>query len=212
MTWSLTKVKTLEQCGAKYDFRYNQRIPDKAGAAAERGKRIHAELEEFIRGNAIKLTGALEFYYGFLTLIKEGPYPYFPEHEIRLAEGFTPYVPGPGLVSFLDLVVREPTVSNIFDWKTGKPYPDHDDQKELYTLAEMVDQPQIQTVKACHTYVDSGQNRVRTYTREADFERLKAKWTEKQKKLETTTVFIPNPQFLCRYCSYSKALGGPCRF
>jgi hypothetical protein len=213
MTWSLTKVKTFEQCGAKYDYRYRQRLPDVSGPAADRGKLIHASLESFVTKDT-PLTGPLEFYHGWLSNLKSQK-TLEPEVTIKLALDWTKHTgtDSPWYVGVLDLRWREPPLSTIIDYKTGKIYPDHDDQKELYAVAEMADCDEVNTVKTIHTYVDKGQNREKTFTRSADFERLKTKWNSKVAAMESATMFIPNPQFLCRYCTYSRmANGGPCPF
>lgn len=215
MTWSLTKLKTFEQCGAKYDFRYNQKIPDKSGPAAERGTAIHKTIEGFIRGvEGIALTGSLEFYHGFLTALKESQVPLYPEYRIALRQDWTPCPDGesPWYVGYLDLYRAVEISANAWDWKSGKPYPDHDQDKEVYALAIMAAKPEIQVVTVTYTYVDKGQNRERIFSREFEYEALKKKWGDRVARMEAATQFIPNPQFLCRYCSYSKVNGGPCRF
>lgn len=216
MTWSLTKVSTLEQCGAKYKFKYVDKIKEIAGEHAQRGTDIHATLESFIRTGSPRLEGKLEFYHGFLTQLRSHPVPLEPELRIALTKEWTvcPDDQEPWLIMFLDLFRRVEVSASVWDWKTGKIYPKHDDQKELYALGVFCAHSDIEVVTATHVYVDLGQNRERIYSRAFDFERLKEKWGEKGKRLERLTEqdYIPRPQFLCRYCSYSKEKGGPCKF
>lgn len=215
MTASLTRIKTLEQCGAKYDYRYLQRIKDTAGPAAQRGTDIHRSIEGFIR-EGTPLAGPLEFYHGFLTQLKQNPVPIESEIRIALTEQWKPCPEAdvPWLLAYLDLLRRVEASANIWDWKSGKIYPDHDDQKELYSLMVLAAFPEIEVVTFAHVYVDLGKNREKIFSRFSDYERLKAKWEGKVRRLDSVkqNELIPNPSFLCRYCSYSSSKGGPCRF
>lgn len=214
MPWSLTKLKTFEQCPAKYDYKYNKKLPDPSSAAAADGQRKHKELESFINGTIATLTGPLEFYYGFLTALKASPVPLRTEYRIALNRDWTPCPDGqePWYVGFLDLFRKVEVSANFWDWKSGKIYPGHVEDMEVYALATMAAHPEIEVVTATYTYIDKGQNRERIFARQFEFDALKSKWTPRVERMEATTQFIPNPQFLCRYCAYSKANGGPCPF
>jgi hypothetical protein len=102
--------------------------------------------------------------------------------------------------------------ANFWDWKTGKHYPEHLSDMEVYALAVFSAYPEIQVVTGTYTYVDKGQNRERIFSREFEYDTLKGKWAPRVEAMEKATMFIPNPQFLCRYCTYSRANGGPCPF
>jgi hypothetical protein len=215
MTWSLTKVKTFQQCGAKYDYRYNQKLPDVAGPAAQRGTLIHATIAGFIAGtNALE--GPLEFYHGFLTALKDTAVPLYTEKKIALRKDWTPVPDGsnetPWFIGYLDLYRELEVNVNYWDWKTGKPYPEHLEDMEVYALAVMAAKPHVEIVTATYAYVDRGQKRERIFSRQAEYEILKEKWGAKVDQMERATTFIPNPQFMCRYCTYSRANGGPCQF
>jgi hypothetical protein len=215
VAWSLTKLKTFLQCGAKYDYRYNQRLPDISSLASQRGTQIHATLAGFIAGTN-PLEGPLEFYHGFLTALKDSAVPLYTEKKIALRQDWTA-IPDSSdekawFVGYLDLYRETEDHANYWDWKTGKIYPDHLEDMEVYALAVMAAKPRLETVTAIYAYVDKGQKRERTFVRQAEYDTLKEKWSEKVRRMEGTTQFIPNPQFMCRYCPYSRAQGGPCPF
>lgn len=214
MPWSLTKLKTFEQCGAKYDYRYNQKLPDVSTPAAQRGSDIHKTLEGFIRGTVPTLTGPLEFYHGFLSALKAAPVPLQTEYRIALRRDWSSCPTGeePWYVGYIDLFRTVEVSAHLWDWKTGKHYPDHLEDMEVYALASLSAHPEVEVVTVTYTYVDKGQNRERIFSRQFEYDGLKEKWAARVEKMEKATQFIPNPQFLCRYCPYSRGNGGPCQF
>lgn len=215
MTYSLTKIKMFEQCGAKYQYRYIDRIKEKQNEYAARGTEVHGNLEAFVK-DGTPLLGKLEFYHGFLTQLKQHPVPICTEERIALRKDWSAAPDGeePYLLAYIDLSRYVEVQAHLWDWKTGKIYPDHDDQKELYSAMVMGARPEIQVVTFNHVYVDIGKNRERAFSRDFDFDRIRQKWDSKIATIEATDArtLIPKPQFLCRYCSYSKFQGGPCRF
>lgn len=214
MTWSLTKLKKFEQCGAKYDFRYNQKLPEQPSVYAQRGKDYHTELELFIKGERSTLTGPLEFYFGFLSALKSNSVPLHTEYRIALKADWSACPDGetPWFVGYLDLFRQVEVSAHNWDWKTGKIYPDHIDDMEVYGLSILARHPEIEVVTVTYVYLDKGQNREKIFSRQFDFPLLKEKWAARVKKMEEATTFIPNPTYMCRFCSYSKVNGGPCAF
>ena len=45
-----------------------------------------------------------------------------------------------------------------------------------------------------------------------DLPEAQARWTKRAKAMMTDEVFVPRPNFLCRYCPYSCNVGGPCEY
>jgi hypothetical protein len=99
----------------------------------------------------------------------------------------------------------------VYDWKTGKIYPDHDDQKTIYSLAVFSEDPAVLSVRAVHVYLDSNTNREKTFHRDQVPE-LRQQWENRVQGLEQNPVLIPNPGFHCRWCGYRREVGGPCQF
>jgi hypothetical protein len=66
-------------------------------------------------------------------------------------------------------------------------------------------------VRAIHVYLDLGKNREKTLHRD-QVPDVQRRFSERVAKLESCTEFYPKPQYLCRYCNFSKANGGPCIF
>jgi PD-(D/E)XK nuclease superfamily len=210
MSWSLSALGTWEQCPLKYKLRYKDKLVDKPGEAAVRGIDNHALIESFLKGEVEMLPSVLSFYQNFLTGLRL--YPIFPEHRIALDKDWnlTKWEEG-WLRCVLDLKLMDGTGVVLYDWKTGKMYDDHYDQKELYALACFSENPEVQRVRAVHVYLDLNKSTDRTYER-SDMPLRREKWQARVDKMERDTTYIPNPSWKCRYCSFSKAKGGPCQF
>lgn len=228
--WSLSKYGTAEKCGAKYEYKYIKKIPEKRGAAADRGIEFHKIIENFItRPSPEPLPPGLDYYTQFFNTLRGQEI--YPEYKVALTREWKPtswdaedawfigvldlklLERGDGAVSPEEGVKRviDPVSAVIYDWKTGKIYPEHDDQKALYSLAVFSEHPTLQRVRAIHVYTDLGQNREVTYDRE-QMHSLRELWTSRANHLEERKIFIPEPSFMCRYCSFSRGNGGPCRF
>lgn len=216
MKWSLSSLSTYEKCPLQYKLRYIDGVGTSySSPAAERGTKLHGAIESFLTGKADELPLEINFYTQYLTQLKN--HTIFPEHTICLDREWTPVRPedeSRWYKGILDLKVTEgsePTEATVIDWKTGKIYDSHDDQKSLYSLAVFAEEPTVQRVRAIHVYLDLGKNREKIYDR-SQMHELRASWDSRVLKLENEKEFIPNPSFMCRYCAFSRGNGGPCRF
>jgi hypothetical protein len=206
---SLSKLKCFEQCPLKYKLRYVDGIQDPSGPAAQRGILMHAVFENHLRGEDVVWPANLKHYEGFSENLKKSGA--LPEKVLTLDKDWKPVEEEVWYKAILDvLLIKEPEAW-IYDWKSGKEYDDHYDQKEIYSVAVFCSFPEVSTVRAIHVYLDHGRNTERVYDR-SQMPAMRDRWALRFKKLEDTTEFHPNPNFGCRYCGFSKSKGGPCRF
>lgn len=217
--WSLSALTLFERCKFAYKCRYLLHLPDNRpkGGPAQRGIDTHKEIEMFLLHNhPLSLELGRKWGYAF-TEIKN--YPIEIEHKIGLSRNWE-VVPwnDAWLRMVLDLKAHKPPSYTVYDWKTGKEYPEHYEQKELYSLGVMCEDPLVKSVKAVHVYLDLGRQTQREYHRDS-LNARRAQWDSRAQKMEEYVKqganhpgWIPEPNFLCRYCQYSKAAGGPCKF
>lgn len=223
MTWSLSRLRVSEQCAARYNYRYNLKMQDfTMSPAAQRGTDMHAQIEQFVKGEIPALTGKLEFYHGFLSALKAHPVPIYSEHKIYLDKNWN--LQGPENywhISILDMFRKVEVSAQLWDWKSGKIYPDHEEQKELYAISVLSAYTEVEVVTSTFTYIDQGYNREKIYSRTGPwpkdksirtFDEAKEEWNDRVKKMESLTEFIPNPSWKCNTCSFSTRNGGPCPF
>jgi hypothetical protein len=179
---------------------------------AARGVQIHAMFEAYLKNQINNLTPEFSYYEIFLNGLKA----YGVESEIKLAfnENWEP-VPWESdemwFRCILDALVIQPDRGTIYDWKTGKEYKDHSDQREIYSISVLSAYPDLVEASAYHTYVDSKQNTFTTFHR-GTLQGLKAKWKTNVDLMFNDKIWPPNPSFMCRYCHFSKSRNGPCRF
>ncbi len=214
MRWSLSALSSYEKCPAQYKYRHIERLPvNFKSDAAARGTELHATIESFLKGTITELPNEINFYTQYLTQLKGREI--YPEHKVALTRDWEVTEWDGDLCWYrgiFDLKISGAGDEvTIIDWKTGKIYPEHDDQKSLYSLAAFSESPTVQRVRAIHVYLDLGKNREKTYDRQQLHE-LRASWNSRVLKLEQETEWLPNPNFMCRYCSFSRMNGGPCKF
>jgi hypothetical protein len=218
LNWSLSKLGTFTKCRRKFLYSYIQLLPQIKGAAASRGIDQHAIIESYFNGNRKDLPTDLAHYKEWFDVLRGMEYK--PELQLAMLAGWLPCTwedPAAWWKGVLDLLVRRESVAWLFDWKTGKIYPDHFDQKELYTIAVFTHYPEIQEVIAHHVYLDLHKQTKDIFRRD-QLPKLIAKWNGKlvpylqaldsySRGDDPETFFVTNPSYLCDYCPYSR---NPC--
>jgi PD-(D/E)XK nuclease superfamily len=115
------------------------------------------------------------------------------------------------------LDTAKPPLVHITDWKTGKVYDEHKQQRSLYALGglQLVELGQLaggsQDVKlvAEHLYTDTGFEAAEEFGMQ-DLKPLKREWTARIKAMMSDTRYPAKTGFHCRYCRFRKSVGGPC--
>jgi hypothetical protein len=110
-----------------------------------------------------------------------------------------------------------PTV-DIVDWKTGKQYPEHAQQRSLYALGGLqlvqigvlAGGAKDTKLTAQHIYVDTGVTATEQFTM-PHLAKLKREWEARTKEMLADTTFPAKPGFHCKWCRFSKEKGGPCQ-
>lgn len=210
MKWSLSSLSVFERCQLKYKLQYIDQLPVPRGAAASRGVENHKIFEDRIKGVLSTLPLEYNYYEALVKEIidKQGK----AEYKVSFKKGWEPCGwndPDVWYRGILDVYAP----GWVVDWKTGKIYPDHDDQKHLYSTAAMSQCSDLQRVRAEHVYIDLGKRREQTFDR-ANLPDMQKHWETRARFLELTAPedMVPNPGMQCRWCPFSAKVGGPCRF
>jgi hypothetical protein len=215
MIHSLSKLGTFEKCAAQYDYRYNKRLPSTKGPAAQRGIDNHALIERYIKGDSDEL-GEYTFYKSWLDSLRVGT-KCIPEAKLALASDWSARdweaddIWWRGVLDLLIPPMSPGVTAYVYDWKTGKIYPDHEDQREIYAIGAFCHYPDAIQVSCTHVYIDIKQQVKQDFHRD-QLPAMQERWKRRFLALEGATEFPHNPQFSCRWCSYSRANGGPCPF
>jgi hypothetical protein len=211
--WSLSKLSTYEKCGAQYDYKYNQKLPYSTSPSAGRGVQIHSLVESYVKGTVSELPAELGFYKAFLDHVKSYGDRAYPEVRLSVDASWQPVEWDQGWWrGILDLLVmlKDSPTAHIYDWKTGKIYDDHDDQKELYAAAVFSTYPAIREIKTFHVYLDLHKTVPKDFHRD-QLNAIQTRWRDKANQL-TIEDYSPSPGFYCTWCSYSRRNKGPCKF
>lgn len=187
-------------------------LPETKSAAANRGVNLHKCIEDYLVMQT-PLPAELSHYEGWLATMSGVMA--FPEHKIAVDDkwqlcGWED--PDAYMRSVVDLkYVLAPEHVVNYDWKSGKIYDDHVDQKELYAIMVSAEHPEALAIQSIHVYVDLRKNTDRTYHRD-QIPAFKEKWDRRIAAVANDTTHIPSPGYHCTWCGYSRKVGGPCRF
>lgn len=216
-TWSYSALAQWEECPAKYRYAKIDKLPDPAGPAMLRGRKIHKMCEDYsLEPHKYNITLEMSKFTPFFEALVQMPG--------RLTEqkwAFNSHW-GPAkwssdnttwLRSIIDAgVIYEDNVVEVIDYKTGKIYGDNSEQVELFALTAMTHYPEAPYVITRLMYLDSGDEIIAEHAA-SDREALKRKWATKANKLFADNTYAAKPsEKACRFCNFSRSKGGPCRF
>lgn len=216
---SYSSLSTYDNCPRQYLYSYIEKLDEREGQAASRGTRIHKEAEDYIKGE-------LPSHHQFSQdLRKTGPqlmqmreWGWFSE-EIWFVGREWEHQPEDGPLAMIKAVVdlhkfwEQNRVLEIKDLKSGRRYPSHEDQLELYALMGMAVYPEAERVDVSAIYVDEdGAEGYRKSYLPQMAPHYRDKWNRKVIMLEQDKEFAPTPsKSACRWCDFKASKGGPCQ-
>jgi CRISPR/Cas system-associated exonuclease Cas4 (RecB family) len=209
LPWSYSRLSKYEKCPAQANYAYTLNRPYVQGAAAQRGSAAHKTMEDFLAGKTHDLHDAILPHKHILhDLRKKKP---FVELEIAVDENWK-------LASWtkcwgrggVDAGYVEKTTVEMCEWKTGKMYDDHADQRRLYLLLAAAKFLKAQLFRITSYYFDLGQVKELKATRE-QLDPIREDFNARIAIMSNDDIFAPRPGWYCAYCDYSRQKGGPCR-
>lgn len=228
--WSPSRLNDYESCPAKAKYKYVERLPEPPAPALDRGTRIHKEAEDFIVG-AGKVTPDLKRVSKELKRLRKlhTAGRVRVEQSLALSDDWKPvdwFSRDAWLRCKIDVVeVAAPSgrkrVTNgsalVTDWKSGKnnarDSEKHGDQLNLYAVA-VLSTGVAKSVRARLIFTDTGEEVAKPEGTMSLDELPAARvfWERRVEPMLSDTTFDPTPNFTCRWCSFSKIKGGPCKF
>lgn len=211
--WSYSRFSTYDLCPAKLKYKFIDKLPEKPSKALEKGDRVHKAVAAYLLGKGPFTEEAARFRWLY------APAQAFTDKVVEQQRAYTEQWKPTGwfkgdcwvrVVWDLALMYEDAT-GEVIDHKTGKRYGSNDDQMELFGLSFLCEYPHTTGVTTRLAYLDSGEQEFAEFKR-ADVAPLQAKWAKKVAPLFADEIFAPRPNDKCRFCSYSKSEGGPCRF
>lgn len=208
--WSYSSWATYNDCGARFKFRYIDKLPEPPSAAMARGTDIHTIAEYWLDG---KLKGPLPPKLKKLEAEFKGLKKLKPQVEAwwGVDEKWQVKQEESWLVGKVDAHVFHENVLTVIDHKTGKIYADkHEKQASLYAAIGAAFYPKAESVRAEFWYLDQGT--VLTWEwQPKEVKKLQKAWTERGRDVMSAKRLDARPSFYCKWCPYSKGVGGPCQ-
>lgn len=222
-SWSPSKLQMWEECPARAKYKNIDRLPDPGGPALERGAKLHEQCELYVRGFCKDLDPELVRAKALLDMLRDAFKQDLAEVEKELAfradwTSCAWMAPDVYVRFKLDAVLYEPGKKKalVVDHKTGKlkVNGEYQPQIDLYCVALMSAVPELEEVNAQLFFIDSGAtvDRKAGVLKRADLLAVRASWDEKAGKMLADDLHAPTPNPGCRWCPYSRAKSGPCKF
>lgn len=212
--WSFSRFNTYEECPAKAKYKFIDRLEEPGSAAMDRGSQIHKLAEHYLTGALKDIPSELaNFKDEFIKLKKLKP---LTEQQVAFSQQWvlTEWFGWQAWCRvIMDASAKVKTKLRIIDFKTGKVKPPEVlvPQLELYALAGFKMDPKIKEVEAELWYLDAGEEQKKVF-KLADVPKLEALWVKRTTPMLNDQTFSPRPGNACRWCHFSKAKQGPCKF
>ena len=221
--WSYSRWRDYLDCPLKCKLKHIDHLPDPKGPAVARGVEIHKQAEEYIGGSRSE-NPFTEFgpFAKMLDQLKKRKNVQ-PELQLTFTNGWdlTEWrAQDAWLRMAFDAiyVTKNGTEAVIIDYKTGnkieKYRENNKPQLGLYALGTFKALPRVVKVTTQFWYLDVG-NLVdqRVFTRMSDESGLTIAWLQRVEAMMADTIFPARPSpDACRFCPFSRAKGGPCKF
>jgi hypothetical protein len=227
-SWSYTRYSDYQRCPAYAKYKHLDKMKEPESPAMARGSAIHELAEKFSIGELKKLPAELRHFSEEFAVVKQQKNK-LVEQQWAFTRSWEPARWDDWQNAWLrvkvDLALVTPEgVLKIIDHKTGQIKPDrheeYTEQTDLYVVSGMAAHAagmlprRIEAVEAELWYLDAGviwpekPNPIPV----KEYSKLQKKWERKVTPMLSDTRFAPRPGNYCRWCSFSKAKGGPCQY
>ena len=213
---SYSALTTFEACPRSYKLYYLDEIKvETEKAAANRGTRLHLACERFLKGEIPFEKLPIDFRLIKLTLEQLKQKGAIAE-QVWLLRDDTWEVqeeetPETSFKAILDIHYIEGNTLYIYDLKSGRKYPEHDDQLQAYAMAGLCRYPEVEEVMVAALYLEGLDTQLK-YNR-AMLPHLQEFWKGRWDKLFNTHDYPPTPSLdACRWCDYKATKSGHCEY
>lgn len=221
LAWSWSRLQTYELCPAKAKYGYLDKIEEPKNPSMLRGSAIHKMAEDYVNKGG-RLKEELKLYEKMFKEVRElkkrKDVEIFTELQNALTEKWTATTwfgkdAWVRVIVDLAVIMHGEKRARLIDHKTGKVNLEGAQQLELYAIWGFLTYPDVDTIDGELWFLDQllVNRHVVTFHRK-DLKKLITRWTNRAKPLLKDTKFAPKPNQKCRWCYYSKAKDGPCKF
>jgi hypothetical protein len=205
--WSYSSLSTYEECPAKWRYEYIDGIRPPPSPAMERGTMLHSMCEKVLNGE-METPGELAQIGRVLERLKANDAK--PERAWRLDSEWKPVDSGSWLIGIIDVHFFKDGALHVYDFKSGRSYPSHSKQLELYSLIGLCTFPEAQRAEVGAIYIDSGKLQRRRTIERAEAPALLENWTGRARKMFADDDLQATPGSGCYWCQHKDSMGGQC--
>lgn len=194
-----------------------------------RGTKIHEELEMCVTGRRAKPPTGLDGIWPLVHKLRDD----YKDGKVRVETDFvlgrdwsviSKFSKEAWIRTKVDVLwLKSPKEVLVIDWKTGgvdkdsgKPKADakYADQLDVYATVVLSALPDVESVTTKLIFVDAikDQEVAQKPLHRKDLKKHQAMWEKRTKAILSDKVFAPRPGYPCRWCPFTKNVGGPCRF
>jgi hypothetical protein len=229
-TWSFSTYTQYLKCPFSVCLQNVQRIrmPEERSETMMRGSDAHLAAKEYVSTKVQPmLPQSLQVFQPELDALRKAKAMVEQEWAFNRNWQLTTWLANDVWVRMkVDAIKTTQKLISIIDYKTGRVYPDHKQQRSLYALGgllliklgrlQYIDKKgkinnvsQDASVAAAHYYLDTTQRAEETFT-SARLPMLKSEWETRTKEMLEDTNFNTITGTHCRWCKFRKSNGGPC--
>lgn len=208
--WSYSSLSTYQECPQKWKLSYIDNLPWPTSPAAARGTRLHSFAEGYVLGAMGVVPPDLWRVAGHLNNFKSKNAKTEAVWMLDLNWEPTEDQDKAWIKAIVDVHYVEDDVLHLTDYKSGKPYPTHRNQLELYSIVGMLTYPHVKRVESNALYLDMGLFGAENSVIRAMLPKLKERWHADAVRMYEDEKYEPNPGNACKWCPYSVKKGGPC--
>lgn len=209
--WSYSSLSTYESCPAKWYYGYIVGLTGEPSPAMARGTRLHADCENYVKGDLMVVPYELKKVALRLEDLKQKKAK--AEETWLLGRNWEHNEVAPWIKAIIDVHWLEPDgkVLHIIDHKSGREYPEHREQLELYALIGLCRFPEVKRAEYEALYLDTGHTSNAGAILRGDVMNSRVQsWNNRAIRIFEDQKYLPRPGGACRWCDYSAKKGGPC--
>ena len=228
-SWSYSRYRDYKRCPLFAKLKHLDKVPEgEESEAMRRGSAIGAMAEDYVKGVLKRLPPELRlFRTQFADMRKQNMVNVWAEESWCFDHNWHPVEwndwNNVWLRVKMDLCRLYPKDKLLvpIDHKTGK-YRENElgsylEQLDIYALGGFLKFPDVQTISPRLWFLDEGVEYPQINGEELVYDRselpaLKKKWLANTKAMFADKSFKPKPNDKCRWCAYSCAKGGSCKF
>jgi hypothetical protein len=210
---SYSAISVYKECPARYAYRYIAKLPEPSSAAMDRGTRLHKLCEDYVTDTRPEVAPPYDVRRIALKLYQLRTKRALPEREWHVTrdwEACEKDDPNSWIKAIVDVHYVEKEIILLHDYKSGREYPSHADQLELYAAMGLCQYPDARRAVSSPLYIDSGvEGRQRSIIRDM-LPAITRKWGGLIGRMEGDAALLPTPGGHCKRCAFGVSKGGPC--